>query len=164
VRAFKFQLSMTAAIGREFVPFVRRNLLAARRLIRSPLCEVSIAFVGDRRMAALHRQFMNIDGPTDVLTFPLEADSRGKTTSGEVIVCIPEARRAAKGHRTSVRHEVLLYALHGILHLAGFDDRTESSFKMMHRMEDKILTRLGIGRVFAPAATRPPRRRRSGAR
>jgi probable rRNA maturation factor len=120
-------------------------------------------------MSALHEQFMNVSGPTDVLTFPLETDSRGRAVSGEVVLCVPEARRAARHHRTSTGRELLLYAIHGMLHLSGFDDRTESAYKKMHSKEDEILTRLGIGRVFEPEAAttraaRKPAHRRAGAR
>ena len=54
----------------------------------------------------------------------------------------------------AVRKEVLLYALHGMLHLCGFDDRTAKDFAVMHEREDDILKKLGVGRVFAPKTTR----------
>jgi probable rRNA maturation factor len=100
-------------------------------------------------MAELHQQFMGHSGPTDVLTFPLDEDARGRVTSGEVVVCVPEARRRAEQHGVPVRKELLLYALHGMLHLCGFDDRTDSNFAAMHRTEDEILTAIGVGPVFA---------------
>jgi hypothetical protein len=53
---------------------------------------------------------------------------------------------------------LLLYGLHGMLHLCGFDDRTERAFRAMHAKEDEILTRLGVGPVFRP--TPPINRRR----
>jgi probable rRNA maturation factor len=140
-------LAIHAATGKELVPYLRKKLLEAHKVLGGVLGELSVALVGDRRMSQLHEQFMGISGPTDVLTFPLEQDARGRVTSGEVIVCVPEARRRARG---PLREEVLLYALHGMLHLSGFDDRTESAYRTMHRMEDDILTRIGVGRVFAP--------------
>jgi len=100
-------------------------------------------------MSALHKQFMGISGPTDVLTFPLDVDAGGRPVAGEVVVCVPEARRRAKEHGVSLERELLLYALHGLLHLCGYDDRTDASFRAMHRTEDQILTRLGVGPVFA---------------
>jgi rRNA maturation RNase YbeY len=100
-------------------------------------------------MSQLHLQFMNLAGPTDVLTFPLDVDRHGRAISGEVVVCVPEARRRALREGTDVRRELLLYALHGMLHLCGFDDRTESGYATMHRTEDKILTEIGVGPVFA---------------
>ncbi|MGN6726072.1 MAG: rRNA maturation RNAse YbeY, partial [Tepidisphaeraceae bacterium] len=48
-----------------------------------------------------------------------------------------------------VAQELLLYALHGVLHLSGYDDRTESDHRRMHRREDQILHRIGIGPLFA---------------
>ena len=114
--------------------------------------ELSVALVNDRRMAQLHRQFLNVDGPTDVLTFPLDLDARGRPLSGEVVICVPEARRRAKEHKVPLERELLLYALHGLLHLCGYDDRTAHSFRAMHRTEDQILTRLGVGPVFDAGA------------
>lgn len=143
------QLTVSPVAGKSYAPFVKRCLKQASNLLRAPLRELSLIFVGDRRMTDLHNQFMNQPTPTDVLTFPLDLDTRGRPISGEVYVCIPEARRQARRRGTPVAHEVLLYSLHGMLHLCGFDDRTDRDYRKMHRTEDQILTRLGIGRVFA---------------
>jgi probable rRNA maturation factor len=157
-----FKLHITAESGAPHVAFLRKHLRGAQRILRPSLKDLSLALVGDSRMGKLHRQFMNISGPTDVLTFPIDLDRRNHVISGEIVICVPEARRAAKLHGTSVRDELLLYAIHGMLHLAGFDDRTETGFRKMHRTEDDILTRLGIGRVFAaPAPAGSSQRRRS---
>ena len=158
----KLSLTVTAHLATRYVPFLRRHLRAAHRILRPPLRELSLALVGDGRMADLHRRFMGVAGPTDVLTFPLEEDGRGRVTAGEVVVCVPEARRQAKARGVSVEQELLLYALHGMLHLCGYDDRTDASFAAMHRREDRILSQLGVGPVFAPPqrATARPRRRR----
>jgi probable rRNA maturation factor len=143
------------------VPLLRRNLKRSHELLRPALAEMSVALVGDVRMSELHEQFMGIAGPTDVLTFPLETDARGQATEGEVVICVTEAGRRA------LEHELLLYALHGMLHLCGYDDRTHRAYDEMHRTEDNILKRLGIGPVFAaapvpasaPSAPHPPRRK-----
>ena len=156
-----FTVTITAETGRAFVPFLREQLRAAHAVLEStvnrrrrlPLREMSLALVNDKRMSALHEQFMGIRGPTDVLTFPIDEDARGRVTSGEVIVCVPQARRAAKRHTIPVRHELLLYAIHGMLHLLGYDDRTARDFATMHRTEDDILTQLGFGPVFSGSDT-----------
>jgi probable rRNA maturation factor len=83
-----------------------------------------------------------------VLTFPLETDGRGRAVAGEVVACVPVARREAARRDIPVEHELLLYIIHGILHLSGFDDRTDRACRSMHRAEDRILRRLGIGPVF----------------
>jgi probable rRNA maturation factor len=152
----RFSLKISPSVGAAHAPYLRRHLRAAHRLLNPPLAELSLALVGDRKMSDLHRQFMNLPGPTDVLTFPLDLDARGRPVSGEVVVCVPEARRQAKERNVPLERELLLYALHGMLHLCGYDDRTDRAFRTMHRTEDRILTRLGVGPVFAPAADTQP--------
>ncbi len=122
-------------------------------------------------MSELHEEFLSIAGPTDVLTFPIDIDAAGETIAGEVYVCVSEARRQAKSRGAGgidPKREVLLYALHGMLHLLGYDDRTSRDYRIMHRTEDTILTKLGLGPVFAsivaprfaPASTKKGAERR----
>ena len=101
-------------------------------------------------MARAHKRFLNQSGPTDVLTFELDHDRGGRAISGEILVCSTLAKNRAKSLGHPVCHELLLYAIHGLLHLSGFDDRTAGAFAAMHAKEDELLTRLGIGPVFAP--------------
>ena len=145
----EFRLDIAARAGKTYVPFLRTHLIRAHRLIPSAPSELSLALVGDVTMSRLHEQYMHISGPTDVLSFLIDVMPSGRVRSGEVIVCVPEAQRQAKRHRIPVRHELLLYALHGLLHLSGFDDRTNAEFTKMHRQEDTLLKKLGIGPVFA---------------
>jgi rRNA maturation RNase YbeY len=84
-----------------------------------------------------------------VLTFPIDTDARGHVTSGEVYVCVPEALRQSRARKIPHRLELLLYSIHGMLHLLSYDDRTARDFNRMHRTEDAILTGLGFGPVFA---------------
>jgi probable rRNA maturation factor len=144
-----FDLSVTAQTGRSHVPYLRRMIKRALPLIRNAPCEISVALVNDQRMSDLHQQFMNIAGPTDVLTFELDHTPRGRCVSGEVVVCVPEAKRRSRELKHRLEHELLLYAVHGILHLSGYDDRTSSAYRRMHREEDRILTAIGVGAVFA---------------
>ena len=154
----RLALTLTVEQGARFAPYLRRHLRAAHRILRPPLRELSVALVGDRRMAALHEQFMGMKGPTDVLTFPLDVNPRGAVLSGEVAVCVPEARRQAGLHGVTTERELLLYTLHGLLHLCGYDDRTDAAFATMHRAEDRILSQLGVGPVFKPTSTRSRRK------
>lgn len=159
-----FSLAITASAGKPFAPRLARMLRRARALAGGSVRELSVAIVGDGKMAELHQAFMGIDGPTDVLTFELEHDARGSVTSGEVIINVQEARRRAREHGTAVADELLLYAVHGMLHLSGYDDTTPRAYKKMHRREDEILTELGVGRVFAPQVTAGRPARRQGGR
>jgi probable rRNA maturation factor len=142
-------LTITAAAGKPLVAYLRRHLRAAHAV---PEAAAGRAVGRARRRRpdvrparAVHER----PGPTDVLTFPLDEDARGRVTAGEVVVCVPEARRRAKAEGTDLRREVLLYALHGMLHLSGYDDTTPAAFARMHRAEDRILSQIGVGAVFA---------------
>ena len=110
---------------------------------------ISIAVVGDTQMAQLHEQYKDVPGTTDVLTFDLADEPEQGVVEGEVIICLDEARRQAKQRGHSVRHEMLLYVVHGLLHLLGEDDHDPQAYAQMHAREDEILTALGIGQVFA---------------
>ena len=153
----KLSLAINAISGRAHASFLRRHLRCAHAILKPELVEMSLALVGDTLMSDLHQQFMGIAGPTDVLTFPLEVDSRGRVSSGEVVVCVPEARRRARESGATLREELLLYALHGMLHLCGFDDRNAADFEKMHRKEDQILKLLGFGAVFYRCDEETPR-------
>lgn len=113
---------------------------------------LSIAVVDAAAMAKLHERFMRQPGPTDVLTFDLGTDCRNGLLDAQIVVCADIARQAAGGaqaRRSEARRELALYVVHGILHLAGYDDRRPAAFRRMHEREDAILESLGLGRVFA---------------
>jgi rRNA maturation RNase YbeY len=152
------------ASARGHVPFLRDHLKAAHRILQPKLTELSLALVGSADMRRLHTEFLSQTDSTDVLTFELEHDSHGRVLGGEVVVCVPVARRQAKILGNRVGNELLLYALHGMLHLCGFDDRTPADFAAMHVREDQILTQLGVGQIFRPLKIKPAARRRSGVR
>jgi rRNA maturation RNase YbeY len=145
------QLSVSADAGKRYVPFLKSNLLAAHHLLKPALSELSIALVDAQTMSQLHQQYMGDPSPTDVLTFELEHGARRQVTAGEVVVCVPVARREAKQRGTPVAIELLLYALHGMLHLCGYDDGTTAAYTKMHATEDQILKRLGVGPAFSAA-------------
>jgi probable rRNA maturation factor len=93
------------------------------------LNQVCVLIVSDRRMAALHQEFCGIPGATDVLTFQ----------HGEIVISADTASTQARMFHTSVTAEIQLYLLHGLLHLAGFDDLTLSKRKQMERMQRELM-------------------------
>lgn len=147
-RLTQFELTITARAGRAHLRFLRKSIRRAHGLLHSPLRELSIALVGDSQMSVLHERFMNDAAPTDVLTFALDQNGRGKALSGEIVINVAEALRQSRRRGIPLQNELLLYALHGMLHLKGMDDRTDSQYRRMHRLEDRILTKLGVGAVF----------------
>ena len=119
----------------ELEQFCLRALEAVRRLPRKSddvlytLHEVTVVLVSDRRMAALHRKFLNTPGATDVITFQ----------DGDIFVSVETAQRNARRFQTSLRDEIRLYVVHGLLHLQGFDDATPAKSRAMNSMQERIL-------------------------
>jgi probable rRNA maturation factor len=111
---------------------------------------LSLALVDDARMAAIHERFLGRRGPTDVISFDL-SDNESRL-EGEVVVSVDAARRQSRARGHSPAAELALYAVHGTLHLLGFDDATPGDARAMHDEEDRILTELGYGRVFEPGS------------
>jgi probable rRNA maturation factor len=131
-------------------PLLRRvaRFVAAAEGFRTG--QLSIAVVGAQAMSTMHERYLNTAGPTDVLTFDLGCDRRRGRLDAEIVVCADVARRNAKARDiASSRRELALYLVHGVLHLAGYDDHSASAFKRMHAREDELLVGLGLGRVFA---------------
>jgi probable rRNA maturation factor len=128
---------------------VARFVAAAERFERGQL---SIAIVGIRAMASMHERFMNLPGPTDVLTFDLDsARSRGHLDA-EIVLCADVARRNVNPRRRTLatcRAELALYLVHGLLHLAGYDDHSPADSRRMHAREDELLQKLGLGAVYS---------------
>jgi probable rRNA maturation factor len=96
------------------------------------LRELFVLLVSDRRMTALHRRFLHKPGPTDVLTFE----------HGEIFLSVETARRNARIFGNSLARELRLYIIHGLLHLHGFEDRTEADARKMETMQERILGQL----------------------
>jgi len=93
------------------------------------VAKISVLIASDRRMAALHKEFCGLAGPTDVLTFQ----------HGEIVISAETAARQARIFHSSLTAEIQLYLLHGLLHLAGFGDVTAQQRQQMQRLQNKLL-------------------------
>jgi probable rRNA maturation factor len=154
-----------------FAPLARplRHLL---RLLRIQTGSWSISLVHDPEMSALHARTMGLPSTTDVLTFdlrdpPKSQDSRLKTQDAldlDTVICLDEARRRANELRHPLQNEILLYALHSLLHVQGYDDLTPAQSRRMHAREDELLTQIGIGPLYSRLKTQDSRRRTSSKR
>ncbi|MEM6854796.1 MAG: rRNA maturation RNase YbeY, partial [Planctomycetota bacterium] len=67
---------------------------------------------------------------------------------GDVVICRDEAERQAAVRGHDARVELLLYAVHGLMHLLGEDDLDDANYQRMHEREDRLLTQMGFGPVF----------------
>lgn len=103
---------------------------------------LSIAVVDDETIHRLNVEFLEHDYPTDVLSFALEDD--GRRLEGEVIVSAETAIANAAEYGWPAEHELLLYVLHGALHLVGYGDKTTEEAAEMRRAEAEHLRRWGV--------------------
>lgn len=104
-----------------------------------PCGDVSVAVVDDAQIHKLNREFLSHDYPTDVLSFPL-SEGEGRL-EGEIVVSADTAAANAAELGVSVQQELLLYAIHGALHLVGFRDKTEGDAARMRAAEQEYLRR-----------------------
>lgn len=109
---------------------VRNSGDARYALAKFPLVEVAV--VSDTVIARVHRQFMNMPGATDVITFD----------HGEIVVSADTAKRCAAEHGHGMIEELALYIIHGLLHLNGYDDIEPRDRVKMHRVQDRIWRRI----------------------
>ncbi len=117
--------------------------------VRSVLAEssfqsatVSVAVVDDQTIHALNRRYLQHDYPTDVLSFVLEDD--GRQLQGELIISADTAARSAVDYGWSAADELLLYLVHGALHLVGHRDQEPTEIAAMRQAEAAHLKQLGI--------------------
>jgi len=103
---------------------------------------VSIAVVDDPTIHELNRQYLEHDYPTDVLSFVLE--DREPSLEGELVVSTDTATRNAAEYAWPAHSELLLYVIHGALHLVGYRDHQISEITAMRRAEAKYLEALAI--------------------
>ncbi len=136
---------------------LRKAVAAALRRHQTAAARISVALVDDARIAALNQLHLHHEGATDVLTFDLRdgvapgAAPDGRVPAaldGEIVISVDTAAREARARGHDVDAELALHAVHGTLHLLGYDDRTEQTAVRMHALEDEILTQIGVGAVY----------------
>ena len=93
------------------------------------LGEVEVSIISDRAIAEVHRRFMNIRGPTDVITFE----------HGEIVMSAQTAEQYAARYGQPLEHELALYIIHGLLHLNGYEDGTPREAARMRRLQERLL-------------------------
>ena len=98
----------------------------------------TIAFVSDKRIRELNRQFRGVDKATDVLSFPTEE----KANLGDIAVSVDTAAVQAKENGLTLDGEIAQLILHGLLHLCGYDHETDNG--EMNRLELRMRRKLGI--------------------
>jgi probable rRNA maturation factor len=111
--------------------------------------ELSIVLTDDARLQELNREYLGIDAPTDVLSFPAsETDpDTGARYIGDILISIPRARLQADAAGHAVESEVQLLVVHGVLHLLGHDHGEPEEKARMWKAQAEILESLGLGNI-----------------
>src|SRR5580704_5432641 len=120
---------ISIASPQEAVPIDRGRM---REIVRAvldgedePQAEISLAFVDDSTIHALNKRYLNHDEPTDVLSFPL-SEPASKKLAGELVIGAEVAQAQARERGHDVQVELALYVIHGLLHLCGWGDKSDS--------------------------------------
>jgi len=123
------------------VPAARLGRAAQRALeaLGRPAAEVDIAIVDDTEIRALNAVHRRVNRRTDVLAFPLELSGAASGLLGQVVISADTAARQARRLEVPLALELELLTTHGILHLAGYDDRDPVEADLMHRRERELL-------------------------
>ena len=133
-----------AAVDVELLGRLAEHVL--ERLHVHPDAELSIAVVDEDEMARLHVEWMDLPGPTDVLSFPMDElrpgtpEEPAEGTLGDIVLCPPVARRQAEAAGHSVADELCLLTTHGILHLLGHDHAEPGERQVMFALQRDLLT------------------------
>lgn len=112
-------------------------------------CDLSIVLTDDARLQQLNRDYLGIDAPTDVLSFPAsETDPQtGARYIGDILISMPRAQSQADAAGHALESEVQLLAVHGVLHLLGHDHANPDQKTLMWRTQAEILESLGLGNI-----------------
>lgn len=122
-----------------------RHLLREEGLARA---EVSVLLTDDTTIHEMNRDYRGYDRPTDVLSFAQEETvtgappvpaTEGTRLLGNIVISVDTAVRQATRHDVSLTHELALLAVHGALHLIGYEDETETGAEQMRKREREIL-------------------------
>ncbi|MBQ8433263.1 MAG: rRNA maturation RNase YbeY [Clostridia bacterium] len=144
-------------------PFLKKLLEKSLNHLNQPseLLEMTLSIVSPEQIRELNKQFRDVDAVTDVLSFPTcDNPTRGAITVvcdqinpetdlcniGDVIICMERAKEQANEYGHSLKRELAFLALHGMLHLLGYDHIEEADEKQMFSLQNEILTKAGINR------------------
>lgn len=115
----------------------------------SATADMTIVLTDDRQLHELNVDYLGVDAPTDVLSFPAgEVDPETEVLYlGDIAISIPRAAQQAQTGGHSVEAEAQLLVVHGTLHLLGYDHSTDEEKAVMWAEQAKVLERLGLSRI-----------------
>lgn len=110
----------------------------------------NVIIVDDKEIHKINKEYRNIDRPTDVISFALEDDDSFNRQDirvlGDIYISIDHVRSQSKEYGHSFKRELFFLAIHGLLHLLGYDHMKEEDEKVMFAKQEEVLSRYGITR------------------
>ncbi len=124
--------------GQQFLPAkkIKDSVAAVFEGEKAESAEVNVIVLDDVKIHDMNKKFLSHDYPTDVITFPL---GEGTEIEGEIYISADTARKQAEEYNVSFTNELLRLAVHGALHLMGYDDATDEERGRMHELENKYI-------------------------
>ncbi|HEY1571568.1 MAG TPA: rRNA maturation RNase YbeY [Pseudonocardiaceae bacterium] len=151
------EIANESGVGVDETSIVAAARFALDRMGVSPLAELSVLLVELDAMSALHEQWMDLEGPTDVMAFPMDeldtarpdAADAGPALLGDIVLCPAFAKDQAKTAGHSLLDELHLLTVHGVLHLLGYDHAEAAEEREMFTLQKRILADFRTARVDA---------------
>ncbi|MDO4282040.1 MAG: rRNA maturation RNase YbeY [Clostridia bacterium] len=130
------------------------NVLSEQNIF-AEIVDVSIQSASVEEIRKINHQYRNIDRATDVLSFPIftkdelrNIDVNMKEVElGDIILCLEVVEKQSIEYHTGILREILYMITHGLCHLTGHDHETDEEKKEMRALEEKVLSKVGVGRV-----------------
>jgi len=132
---------------------VRRAVARAARTLSTTAAELAIVLTDDSAMRLLNRDWRGIDAATNVLSFPTKT-AGGKTHLGDIVLAFETISAEARAEHKPFAHHVAHLAVHGFLHLVGYDHEHDEDAAAMEQVEREILRSLAVPDPYRRAAKR----------
>jgi probable rRNA maturation factor len=131
---------------------LRRAIAAAAGVLSTPKAELVIVLTDDSAIRVLNRDWRGIDAATNVLSFPAVGAPGDPPLVGDIVLAYETIEREARGEGKPLAHHIAHLAVHGFLHLLGYDHEREKEAEAMERTERVILQQIAIPDPYRPVA------------
>ena len=145
--SFKIDVLVESDLWKERVKvksIVRRAVRQAAAALSTRGAELAIVLTDDSAIRLLNRDWRGIDAATNVLSFPTKSAGGEPPLLGDIVLAYETIAREARAERKPFAHHVAHLAVHGFLHLVGYDHQRDRDAEAMEQVERKILRRLAI--------------------
>ena len=132
---------------------LKEMILRLLRLRKVKQAEISLTFVGAKRIRKLNREYLGRDRATDVLSFDLSGEGlvsesipdADSPLVGDIYVCVPRAIKQAADYGIPPEEELFRLAVHGLLHLLGYDHKDDDNSRWMNRLQEQLVNKYRSG-------------------